>query len=75
MSEVHLIAALQRRPQVYDAICRTLLDSTLKPDSLTSIRELADELGGSTMPVREAAASWRRARFRCARIARSRCPA
>lgn len=40
--------------QVYDAIARMLLDSTLKPDSRTSIRELAEDLGVSTMPVREA---------------------
>lgn len=40
--------------QVYLAISRMLLDSTLKPDSRTSIRELAEELGVSTMPIREA---------------------
>ncbi|WP_313350301.1 GntR family transcriptional regulator [Paracoccus sp. (in: a-proteobacteria)] len=40
--------------QVYDAIAEMLLDGTLKPDSRTSIRELGDHLGVSTMPVREA---------------------
>lgn len=40
--------------QVYETIARMLLDSTLKPDGRTSIRELAEELGVSTMPVREA---------------------
>ncbi|AXQ95813.1 GntR family transcriptional regulator [Cereibacter azotoformans] len=58
MSELHIQRLPAQAPsltgQVYDAICRMLLDSTLKPDSRTSIRELADELGVSTMPVREA---------------------
>lgn len=40
--------------QVYETIATMLLDSTLKPDGRTSIRELAEELGVSTMPVREA---------------------
>lgn len=40
--------------QVYDAIAEMLLDGTLKPDSRTSIRELGEHLGVSTMPVREA---------------------
>lgn len=38
--------------RVYDTIARMLLDSSLKPDSRTSIRELAEGLGVSTMPVR-----------------------
>lgn len=40
--------------QAYAAIARMLLDGTLKPDSQTSIRELAGELNVSPMPVREA---------------------
>lgn len=40
--------------QVYEAVATMLLDSTLKPDGRTSIRELAEGLGVSTMPVREA---------------------
>ncbi|MFC3059424.1 GntR family transcriptional regulator [Paenirhodobacter populi] len=48
------IRAVSLTDQVYGAISEMLLDSTLKPDSRTSIRELADQLGVSTMPVREA---------------------
>lgn len=40
--------------QVYDVLAGMLLDSTLKPDGKTSIRELAEQMGVSTMPVREA---------------------
>lgn len=40
--------------QVFEAIARMLLDGTLKPDARMSIRELAEELGVSTMPIREA---------------------
>ncbi|MEI4486751.1 GntR family transcriptional regulator [Frigidibacter sp. MR17.14] len=40
--------------QVYAAISAMLLDGTLRPDGRSSIRELAETLGVSTMPVREA---------------------
>lgn len=58
MSHLNIKALPQRAQsltsQVFDAISGMLLDCMLKPDSRTSIRELADGLGVSTMPVREA---------------------
>ena len=58
MSNLHIKALPPREQsltgQVFDRISEMLLDCMLKPDSRTSIRELADELGVSTMPVREA---------------------
>ncbi|MGE4371556.1 MAG: GntR family transcriptional regulator [Xanthobacter sp.] len=40
--------------QVHDTLCEMLLDGTLRPEDRTSIRELAEQLGVSAMPVRDA---------------------
>lgn len=40
--------------QVHDALCEMLLGGTLRPEDRTSIREIAEKLGVSAMPVRDA---------------------
>lgn len=40
--------------QVHDALCDMLLGGGLRPEDRTSIRELAERLGVSAMPVRDA---------------------
>src|SRR5690606_19380888 len=40
--------------QVHDILCEMLLSGQLRPDDRMSMRDLADRLGVSVMPVREA---------------------
>ena len=40
--------------QVYDILSEMLLSGRLQPDDRMSMRELADRMGVSVMPVREA---------------------
>ncbi|MGQ3672518.1 GntR family transcriptional regulator [Xanthobacter sp. TB0136] len=40
--------------QVHDALCEMLLGGSMRPQDRTSIRELAEKLGVSAMPVRDA---------------------
>lgn len=53
------VATTSERPdslgrQVYDILCEMLLSGRLSPDDRMSMRELAERLGVSVMPVREA---------------------